>query len=132
MFFCLFFPVLAACLFMSLFFVPIRVAWSNGYSILLQWGGIRLESLSAHHCWALGKYFIPILKVWSVTHSAEKTKTKRATVNSQTFCLRSFQIKGTRTISHLNHKNMLDSKPKKNIRRQSVFSRSFSREKSRL
>ena len=33
----------------------------------LYWGGIRFESLSTHHCWALSKSFIPSLVVWSVT-----------------------------------------------------------------
>ena len=29
-------------------------------------GGIRFESLSTHHCWALSKSFISSLVVWSV------------------------------------------------------------------
>ena len=33
----------------------------------LYWGGIRFESRSTHHCWALSKSFIPSLVVWSVT-----------------------------------------------------------------
>ena len=54
----------------------------------LYWGGIRFESLSTHHYWALSKSFIPSLVVWSVTKNtylAEKRKIKRATVSSRAF-----------------------------------------------
>ena len=36
----------------------------------LYWGGIRVEFLSPHHCWALSKSFIPSLVMWSVTKKA--------------------------------------------------------------
>ena len=44
----------------------------------LYWGGIRLESLSTQHCWALSKSFIPTVVVWSVTKIwRRKAKTKK-------------------------------------------------------
>ena len=56
----------------------------------LYWGGIRFESLSTHHCWSLNKSFIPSLVVWSmtkkITHLAEQSKTKRATVSKKDLC----------------------------------------------
>ena len=37
-----------------------RLAWNN-----------RFESFSTHHCWALSKYLIPSLVVWSMTKNNE-------------------------------------------------------------
>ena len=63
----------------------------------LYWGGIRFESLSTHHCWALSKSFIPSLVVWSMTkkyriwrrkvpHLAEKNETKKSNGEQSDLC----------------------------------------------
>ena len=46
------------------------VQGSNGVVVRafgLYWGGIRFESLSTHHCWALSKSFIPSFVVSKFT-----------------------------------------------------------------
>ena len=55
----------------------------------LYWGGIRFESLSTHHCWALSKSFIPSLVVWSVIKNnafGEEKQNKKSNSEQSDLC----------------------------------------------
>ena len=66
--------------------------WEHGVVVKafgLYWGGIRFESLSTHHCWALSKSFIPSLVVWSMTQNnafGGKKQNKKSNVEQSDLC----------------------------------------------